>query len=71
MYHELYWGLVPLQKKEYNELLEKAKKLEAIKKWLLTMPDSYNKRGPITKNNFLVWKTKGFNILKVEKHARS
>jgi len=32
--HGLYWGLVPLQSKEYNELLEKAKKLEAVKKFV-------------------------------------
>jgi len=65
MEHGWFWGLVPLHKKEYKELLEKAEKLEEIKKWLLTMPDSYNKRGTITKHDFLIWKTQGLNILEV------
>ncbi len=34
MEHGLYWGLVPLNKKEYKELLDKAKKLEEVKKFV-------------------------------------
>jgi len=66
MEYEWFWGLVPLNKKEYNELLDKAEKLEAIKKWLLTMPDSYNKTGTFTRHDFLVWKTQGLDILDLE-----
>ena len=66
MEHGWYWGLVPLSKKEYKELLEKAEKLEAIKKWIITMPDSYNKRGKFSRHDFLVWKTQGLNILEAD-----
>ena len=38
MEHGLYWGLVPLNKKEYNELIEKAKKLEEVKKFVENGP---------------------------------
>ncbi len=34
MDHGWYWGLVPLRNEEYNELLEKAEKLEAVKKFV-------------------------------------
>ncbi len=34
MEHGWYWGLVPLRRKEYNELLEKAEKLEAVKNFV-------------------------------------
>ena len=27
------WGIIPLSKEEYNELVRKAEKLEAVKKW--------------------------------------
>ncbi len=39
MEHGWFWGLVPLQKKEYRELLDKAEKLEAVKDFVLIRRD--------------------------------
>jgi len=45
MEHGWFWGVVPLQKKEYKELLEKAEKLEAVKKAWLETAKEYLKDG--------------------------
>lgn len=58
--------LVKIPRKNLKTLQNDLSKLEALKKWIYTPPNSYLLHGPFSRTSFESWRAEGLKILEAE-----